>query len=62
MKNIINSTALLLAISSTPALAQNPITDNHLNAQVAGYKAAFTCSSTFNGGKSAQNIDPLPEY
>jgi len=57
MKNIINSTALLLAISSTPALAQNPITDNHLNAQVAGYKAAFTCSSTFNGGKSQEQIN-----
>ncbi|MBT5073929.1 MAG: serine hydrolase [Kordiimonadaceae bacterium] len=56
MKKIIKSTTLLLALSSSSALAQNPITDNHLNAQVAGYKAAFTCSSTFNGGKSQEQI------
>ena len=52
----IKTTALIFAISTVTAMAQNPITDNHLNAQVAGYKAAFTCSSIFNGGKSAEQI------
>ncbi|MDG1858990.1 MAG: serine hydrolase, partial [Emcibacteraceae bacterium] len=56
MKNIFKSTAILMALTTT-AMAQNPITDNHLNAQVAGYKAAFTCSSTFNGGKSQEQIN-----
>ncbi|MDA7568334.1 beta-lactamase family protein [Emcibacteraceae bacterium] len=49
--------AYILALSTASAFAQNPITDNHLNAQVAGYKAAFTCSSIFNGGKSVEQIN-----
>lgn len=56
MKNILKSTAIFMAMTTT-ALAQNPITDNHLNAQVAGYKAAFTCSGTFNGGKAQEQIN-----
>lgn len=51
------SAALLMIMSIMPALAQNPITDNHLNSQVAGYKAAFTCSGTFNGGKPQEQIN-----
>lgn len=53
----INKFLLLSAVLSTPAFAQNPLTDNHLNAQVAGYKAAFTCSGVFNGGKSVEQIN-----
>ena len=54
--------AFILALSTASAFAQNPInaieiTFNPLNAQVAGYKAAFTCSSTFNGGKSVEQIN-----
>tara|TARA_R110002096_G_C14661614_1_gene728109 strand:- start:30007 stop:31479 length:1473 start_codon:yes stop_codon:yes gene_type:complete len=56
MKTILLA-AVLGALLSVPALAQNPITDNHLNAQVAGYKAAFTCSGVFNGGKSVEQIN-----
>ena len=52
---------------STTALAQtkpdrpnnnliNPMTDKHLNAIVAGYKAVFTCGGTFSGGKSQEQI------
>ena len=31
-------------------------TDTTLNAYAAGYKANFTCSATFNGGKSPSQI------
>ncbi|MCC3861209.1 serine hydrolase domain-containing protein [Pseudemcibacter aquimaris] len=56
LKNL-QASAIMLALSSTVAMAQNPITDNHLNAQVAGYKAAFTCSGVFNGGKAVEQIN-----
>lgn len=53
----LNKILLIGAALSAPAFAQNPLTDNHLNAQVAGYKAAFTCSGVFNGGKSVEQIN-----
>ena len=59
----LKSSMTLLALMGTavavtsPVLAQgNPLTPEHLRAQVAGYKATFTCSGTFNGGKSVEQI------
>ncbi|MFC4349084.1 serine hydrolase domain-containing protein [Kordiimonas lipolytica] len=54
MKNVI--AALVLATSvSTVGFAQE--TDATIRAYAAGYKAAFTCSATFNGGKSPEQIE-----
>lgn len=44
---------LSLMASSAQTIDLNPAT---IKAQVAGYKAAFTCSATFNGGKSFDMI------
>ncbi len=52
----LNKILIAGAVMTVPAFAQNPLTENHLNAQVAGYKAAFTCSGVFNGGKSIEQI------
>ena len=57
MKKTIGLALLLTSFTAGNSFAQNPITDNHLNAQVAGYKAAFTCSGTFNGGKPQEQIN-----
>ena len=52
--NMINTTLFLMLISSSWVVAQTP---NHQNiAQAAGYKAMFTCSATFNAGKSKDLI------
>ncbi len=45
--------SLVLYLASTQAMELNPAT---IKAQVAGYKAAFTCSATFNGGKTPAMI------
>jgi len=52
-KLIFSIPALILSIISAQAIELRPET---LKAQVAGYKAAFTCSATFNGGKSFEMI------
>lgn len=40
------------------AVAQSPsVTDETFAAHVAGYKAAFTCSATFNAGQSTAEIE-----
>lgn len=46
-----------LALLVLPGLAQSQETEEHKRALVAGYKAAFTCSATFNGGKSVREIE-----
>lgn len=52
-KIIFPALVLLLWTSSAQAVELRPET---IKAQVAGYKAAFTCSATFNGGKSFEMI------
>ncbi|WP_417316757.1 serine hydrolase domain-containing protein [Emcibacter sp.] len=45
----------LTTVTLQAAAATEP-TPETVKSQVAGYKAAFTCSATFNGGKSADMI------
>jgi len=52
-KSILISSCLGLLISPVQAIDLMPAT---LKAQVAGYKAAFTCSATFNAGKTVAMI------
>ncbi len=52
-KTSLVSLALFLMASTTQAIDLRP---ESIKAQVAGYKAAFTCSATFNGGKSFEMI------
>ncbi|SHE84144.1 CubicO group peptidase, beta-lactamase class C family [Microbulbifer donghaiensis] len=52
------ATAAAIALGlSAPAAAQE--TPEHMRALVAGYKAAFTCSATFNAGRSPESIAAL---
>ena len=57
--SMISRTVLTLAIGlaaiSSAATAQQE-TDATIRAYAAGYKAAFTCSATFNGGKTPEQI------
>jgi len=48
--------AAMLAIAAWPAMAQESETEVTLRAYAAGYKAHFTCSATFNGGKTTEQI------
>lgn len=54
---------LLYAFTAIAALLALPLgaqeTPPHMRALVAGYKAAFTCSATFNAGKTAESIAAL---
>ena len=54
---------ILQALTGTVALLAVPLdaqeTPEHMRALVAGYKAAFTCSATFNAGKAAESIAAL---
>ena len=54
MKQILGIFAL--AALSTAAGAQDRETSTTIKAYAAGYKAAFTCSATFNGGKTPEMI------
>jgi len=57
-KYIQTAAAVFTAIViTTPTLAQD--TNAHKAALVAGYKAAFTCSGTFNAGKTIESISNL---
>lgn len=52
MKNSLS----ILAIAGLALTANAEETDTTLNAYAAGYQANFTCSATFNGGKTAEQI------
>lgn len=66
MKNTLISAAIMGALLSTSAMAQD--TKEHKLALVAGYKATFTCSGTFNAGASMDEINAhelrgiIPDY
>ena len=49
------SFGLALAVTAVPAAAIELMPES-LKSQTAGYKAAFTCSATFNGGKTVDMI------
>lgn len=50
------STAAPFAAAQTPTLAQQE-TEATIRAYAAGYRAGFTCSAVFNGGKSHAQIE-----
>lgn len=54
---ILRNPAKLLALTLLASASQASETETTLNAYAAGYMANFTCSATFNGGKSAQQIN-----
>ncbi|WP_404400111.1 beta-lactamase family protein [Idiomarina seosinensis] len=53
---MLRNSAKFFALSLLFSGAQATETDTTLNAYAAGYVANFTCSATFNGGKSTQQI------
>ncbi|SDZ88332.1 serine hydrolase domain-containing protein [Microbulbifer marinus] len=51
--------AALPLAAGLPAVAGAQETPEHMHALVAGYKAAFTCSATFNAGRAPASIAAL---
>lgn len=56
MKKLILSCAVAPMIFAGPALAQDDAPTRQDRALAAGYKAMFTCSATFNGEKTPEQI------
>ncbi|WP_416878564.1 serine hydrolase domain-containing protein [Litorimonas sp.] len=56
MKKLILGCAAAPLIFAANALAQNDAPTRQDRALAAGYKAMFTCSATFNGGKTPEQI------
>ena len=57
MHRILHALTAVAVLLAVPLTAQE--TPQHMRALVAGYKAAFTCSATFNAGKSADSVREL---
>ena len=57
MYRVLHAFTGITALMAMPLMAQE--TPQHMRALVAGYKAAFTCSATFNAGKSAESVAEL---
>ncbi len=56
MRKYINI-SLVLGLVTASFSSQAQDTEAHKHALVAGYKAAFTCSGTFNAGKTVESIN-----